>query len=179
MIPSVDCEAIIVSDRHTVFMERAIREAERALLRGEFPVGCVIVTGDRVVAAGFRQRTAGPGASEIHHAEIIALKGLAHSGTLFDHRPMTLYTTLEPCLMCYGAILLSGIREIVYAFEDVMGGGTQCDLTRLAPLYRNRPVTLVPHVLREKSLSLLKAYFKDPKNRYWRESLLAGYTLSQ
>jgi tRNA(adenine34) deaminase len=80
--------------------------------------------------------------------------------------------------MCYGAILLSGIREIVYAFEDVMGGATGCDLARLPPVYRRR-ITLIPNVLREKSISLLKTYFSDPKNRYWEDSLLAGYTLNQ
>ena len=86
---------------------------------------------------------------------------------------------MEPCLMCLGALVLSGIGEIVYAYEDVMGGGTRCDLTKLTPLYKNFKFSIVPSVLRNESLQLFKAFFQNPKNAYWRGSLLASYTLSQ
>ncbi len=168
-----------MTDPHLFFMEKALEEAQRALEQGEFPVGCVIVHKGEVVASGGRSQSKGPRPSEIHHAEIIALNRLANAGGIPPDPPLTVYTTLEPCLMCYGALLLSGIREIVYAFEDVMGGGTGCDLARLAPLYRSRRVTLVPHVCREESISLLKTYFRTPSNHYWEGSLLARYTLSQ
>ena len=79
--------------------------------------------------------------------------------------------------MCFGAILISGIRRIVFAYEDVMGGGTRCDLSRMPPLYGSRPVHLVPHVLRDKSLFLFKSFFSNPDNTYWKDSLLAAYTL--
>ena len=169
----------MVAAHHTFFMEQALEEARRALRQGEFPVGCVIVIKEQVIATGFRRQTRGTRASEIHHAEMIALERLTSADLMDPAGTITLYTTMEPCLMCYGAILLSGIRKVVYAYEDVMGGGTGCDLTRLSPLYRSRPVVLVPNILREKSLSLLKIYFKDPRNRYWEGSLLARYTLSQ
>jgi tRNA(adenine34) deaminase len=81
--------------------------------------------------------------------------------------------------MCYGAVILSGIRTIVYAFEDVMGGGTGCDLTRLSPLYRHADISIIPHVRRADSLQLLKAFFANPENVYWKDSLLARYTLKQ
>ena len=51
--------------------------------------------------------------------------------------------------MCFGAILLSGIGKIVYAYEDVMGGGTCCDLTKLTPLYKNRKISIIPNILRK------------------------------
>jgi tRNA(adenine34) deaminase len=82
-------------------------------------------------------------------------------------------------MMCLGAMILSGISEIVYAYEDIMGGGTNCDLTKLTPLYKDCRISIVPNVLRQESLELFKAFFKNPKNSYWRGSLLAGYTLSQ
>ena len=81
--------------------------------------------------------------------------------------------------MCLGALILSGIGTVVYAYEDVMGGGTRCDLKRLTPLYQNHPISIVSNVLRRESLDLFKAYFKDPENAYWRGSLLARYTLDQ
>jgi len=60
-----------------------------------------------------------------------------------------------------------------------MGGGTGCDLSSLPPLYRDAAVRVVPHVRRHESLKLFKAYFKNPAALYWKESLLARYTLQQ
>jgi len=173
-----DAEGFQMMEHHEVFMEYAMAEARKALEQGEFPVGCVIVSKGRVVAAGSRQKTTGARASELHHAELVALEEFSRLECV-DAAEASLYVTLEPCLMCYGAILLSGIREIVYAYEDVMGGGTACDRTRVAPLYRSRSVVLVPQILRQKSLALLKAYFSHPENRYWQGSLLSRYTLHQ
>lgn len=81
--------------------------------------------------------------------------------------------------MCYSALILAGIGEIVFAYEDVMGGGTGCDLAQLRPLYRNSRIEVLQGVLREKSLQLFKTYFSDPTNRYWKGSMLAQYTLNQ
>ena len=162
---------------HSFFMEAALAEARQALDRGEFPVGCVIVSEGTIVAAGSRQGTAGGLVSETDHAEILALKQLERSAQP-DQSRLTLYCTLEPCLMCFGAILISGIRHIVFAYEDVMGGGTRCDLSRMPPLYGSRPVHLVPHILRDKSLFLFKSFFSNPYNTYWKDSLLSAYTLS-
>jgi tRNA(adenine34) deaminase len=81
--------------------------------------------------------------------------------------------------MCFGAIILSGIPKIVYAYEDVMGGGVSCNLMNQKPLYRNARMEITPHVLREKSLALFKRFFGNPANGYWRDSLLARYTLEQ
>ena len=162
---------------HSFFMEEALDEARQALERGEFPVGCVIVRKGKIIATGSRQGTAGDLVSETDHAEILALKQLERSAPV-DRSRLTLYCTLEPCLMCFGAILISGIRHIVFAYEDVMGGGTRCDLGRMPPLYGSKPVHLVPHILRDKSLFLFKSFFSNPDNTYWKDSLLAAYTLS-
>lgn len=161
------------------FMELALVEARSALKAGEFPVGCIIADGDRVVAKGGRTGTTGKHINEVDHAEISALKALSKQGRDEDRRRYTIYTTLEPCLMCYGAILLSNIGRIVYAYEDVMGGGVACDLSRLTPLYRERPIIVRPYVRREGSLALLKAFFEDPACTYWSDSLLARYTIEQ
>ena len=167
----------ITAMNHSFFMEQALAEARRALERGEFPVGCVIVLSEKIIATGSRQGTAGDLVSETDHAEILALKQLERSAPV-DCSQMTIYCTLEPCLMCFGAILISGIRRIVFAYEDVMGGGTRCDLGPMPPLYSSLPVNLVPHILRDKSLFLFKSFFSNPDNTYWKDSLLAAYTLS-
>ena len=81
--------------------------------------------------------------------------------------------------MCYVTLLLNGIRTIVYAYEDIMGGGTRLDLNTLAPLYQEMSTAITPHVLRRESLELFKAFFADQDNTYWQDSPLARYTLEQ
>jgi len=161
------------------FMSKALEEAKIALSQGEFPVGCVIVYRGKIVASGKRKFSKGAFLNEIDHAEMVALKCLSELGQAVDSSKATLFCTMEPCLMCLGAIMLSGIRQVVYAYEDIMGGGTNCDLARLSPLYSRDPIKIVAHVSREKSLALFKTYFSDPKNTYWQDSLLARYTLNQ
>jgi len=162
---------------HEFFMKEALKEAEKALLSNEFPVGCVVVSENNVIATGSREGTAGPVPNELDHAEMVVLRKI---GAL-NRNPsaMTLYTTMEPCLMCFGAILIHGIGQVVYAYEDAMGGGTGCTLAKMPALYRDSKISIVSNVLRKESLALFKAFFSAPENTYWQNSLLADYTLSQ
>ncbi len=161
------------------FMKKALNQARNALSAGEFPVGCVVVHEDRILTTGARKGTAGNIPNEIDHAEMIALKRLADLEINRDNERIILFTTLEPCLMCLGALILSGISEIVYAYEDVMGGGLSCDLNNLMPLYKNSRISVVPNILRKESLELFQAFFNNSENSYWQGSLLAVYTLRQ
>jgi tRNA(adenine34) deaminase len=161
------------------FMKLALAEAETALANNEFPVGCVIIYDGKIIARGSRLGSSGIIPNEVDHAEITALRNLGSSGLNIERNRASIYCTMEPCLMCFGAILLSGIGKIVYAYEDAMGGGTNCDPTRLSPLYRNNRIEIVRDILRSESLKLFKAFFANPQNTYWKGSLLAEYTLSQ
>jgi len=168
-----------VSAADTVFMSAALGQAQTALADGEFPVGCVIADEEVEVARGHRTGTAPGSVNEIDHAEINALRRLSDDVPDVDRSTLTIYCTMEPCLMCFSAILLCGIGRIVYAYEDVMGGGTGCDRSGLPPLYRNAQLTVISGVLRTNSLLLFKQFFADPVNRYWADSLLSRYTLAQ
>ena len=161
------------------FMSKALEEAHQALSMGEFPVGCVIVYENRVIVTGARHHSVQDDQNELDHAEMLALRKLVDIEGKIDREKVTIFSTLEPCLMCYTAIIVNGIRRIVFAYEDVMGGGTNLDLKRLNPFYRNMKITITPNVLREESLTLFKEFFSDPQNRYLKESLLAQYTLKQ
>jgi len=161
------------------FMKEALAQAANALAAGEFPVGCVIADEENTIAAGFRRGSSGKHANEIDHAEIVALRALYDATALENAKKLTVYCTMEPCLMCFGAVLISGITRIVYAYEDVMGGGTKCDLSKAAPLYREKDMVIVPHVLRRQSLALFKKFFSQSENNYWKDSLLAEYTMAQ
>jgi tRNA(adenine34) deaminase len=161
------------------FMQKALVQAERALAEGEFPVGCVLVYQNEILVTGTRQGTLGNRQNELDHAEMVALRQLIAIDDSIDHDQITVFCTMEPCLMCFGALILAGIGKIVYAYEDAMGGGSDCELARLKPLYKNSSIEVVRSVLRNESLQLFKAYFSDPANLYWKGSLLAQYTLSR
>ncbi len=106
--------------RDLEFMGEAVAEAQQALDKGELPVGAVLVLGDQVVArAGAADRRLG---NRVSHAEIRLLAGSRLSA--YDRRSLTLYTTLEPCVMCTAAILIEGLGRVVYGLSaaSVDGG---------------------------------------------------------
>ncbi|MEN8188656.1 MAG: nucleoside deaminase [Thermodesulfobacteriota bacterium] len=159
---------------HTVFMALALEQAEEALGRGEFPVGCILVHDNEVVGHGRRESSTG---NELDHAEVMALRAFMADE---DHPPpceVTVYSTMEPCLMCFSTLVLNGFRKVVYGYEDVMGGGTNLPLSRLNPLYREIRMQIDGGVLRRESAALFKRFFEDPQNNYWHDSLLARHTL--
>ncbi len=177
-----------VQQQDAFYMQRAYQQARLSFEYGEFPVGCVLVFRDEIVAEGSRQNSGGIAAdtaaiNELDHAEIVAIRRLYNLRQKkerdIDFGEITLYSTLEPCLMCYSALLINGISRIVYAYEDVMGGGTKLALDRLPPLYSKLKIEIVSGVMREKSLDLFKQYFSLNKNSYLRDSYLARYTLLQ
>ena len=172
-------KAARVSSADKTLMGAALMMAEQALLNSQFPVGCVIADGAAVVAQGYRTGSTAGETNEIDHAEINALRHLSSSTSEADRSGLTVYSTMEPCLMCFAAILLSGINRIVYAYEDVMGGGTGCDRSGLPPLYRDADMTVIAGVERTASLRLFQRFFADADNTYWAESHLSRYTLAQ
>ncbi len=159
------------------FMQQALNQAQLALDGGEFPVGCVLVKENTLLQSGRRHNSEGMMSNEIDHAEMVTLRALLAEQPQLDCGEITVYSTMEPCLMCYTTLLLSGVRRFVWAYEDVMGGGTSLPLDQLTPLYRDMQVELVPNVLREQSLRLFGQFFQ--KYSYWQDSLIAEYTLAQ
>lgn len=100
------------------FMNEALDEAKKALERGDWPIGCVIVRKQKVVSRG-RNRIYSSG-RKLAHAEMSAIEKI--SKDLIKNRgEYTLYTTIEPCTMCLGAALLHHIRKIVFGAKDSAG----------------------------------------------------------
>jgi tRNA(adenine34) deaminase len=145
------------------FMRHALREAQAAYAEGEVPIGCVIVKEGKILARGrnrmetLRDPTA--------HAEILGMG--AASGALENWRleGCTLYVTLEPCPMCAGAVLNGRIARVVYGANDKRLGalGSAYDILKDNPL--NRVIEVVPGVLGEECLDLIRSFFRDLRSR--------------
>jgi len=160
------------------FMKEALHHAESSLDRGDFPVGCVVTYQDEIIATGERTGSGGLSSNELDHAEMNALRKL-NTFNKFNTSQLSLYSTLEPCLMCFGAIMIHQIPRIVYAFEDAMGGGSSLDRSGLPPLYANHYIEIVSGICRLESLRLFQAFYDDPGNTYLAGSYLAKYIRQQ
>ncbi|MEW6717807.1 MAG: nucleoside deaminase [Chloroflexota bacterium] len=100
---------------HEPFMREALKEAKQAMREGERPIGAVVVHDGRIIGRGRAQHRARN--SEIAHAELNAL--IDAEQYLHEHtHECVIYTTVEPCVMCLGAIVMSDIDHVVYALAD-------------------------------------------------------------
>ena len=111
-----------MTERDKIYMLEALKEAQRAFDEDEVPVGAVVVRNGRIIGRGHNQteRLKDPTA----HAEIIAITAAASFLKNWRLNGASIYVTIEPCIMCSGAIVLARIKEIVYALEDPKFGGT-------------------------------------------------------
>lgn len=142
-------------------MRLALAEAAAALEHDDVPIGAVVVHGGRVIGRGHNQREAlrDPTA----HAEMIAITAAAeylHSWRLTE---CTLYVTLEPCLMCAGALLQSRLPRLVFGAEDPKAGacGSMYDVIRDVRL--NHQVDVTSGVFAAESAELLQAFFRQQR----------------
>lgn len=140
------------------WMQLALAEARASAEALEIPVGCVIVSGGRVIGRGHNRVRAMQDPTA--HAEVIALSAAA--ATLGDWRlnDATAYVTTEPCVMCMGAFYLARVARIVYGAQEPKFGacGSRVDLTRIPGF--NHTLRVEGGVLAEESASLLREFFR-------------------
>src|SRR6195256_3093000 len=102
------------------YMHLAIEQARTAALRGEVPIGALVVVGDRIVAAAGNRTIAD--CDPTAHAEIVALREAAHVLHNYRLAGAVLYVTIEPCAMCAGAMVQARIARLVYGADEAKGG---------------------------------------------------------
>ncbi|RUM59675.1 MAG: nucleoside deaminase [Persephonella sp.] len=102
------------------FLRRAYEEALKAYYIDEVPVGAVIVKDKKIIGTGFNQRVLK--SSAICHAEIVAIEDACKNINNWRLDDAIIYTTLEPCLMCLGAVMQARIRKVVFGAFDLKGG---------------------------------------------------------
>jgi tRNA(adenine34) deaminase len=139
-------------------MSRALEMARRAASMGEVPVGAVLVGPDGLVAEGHNLTVTN--SDPTAHAEVVVIRQAAARAGDWRLPDLTLYTTLEPCALCSGAIVLSRIRRVVYGATDPKAGmaGTLGNLVQDPRL--NHRVSLTTGVLTDDSSRLLQEFFR-------------------
>lgn len=145
----------------TYFMKQALREAQKSYEQDEVPVGCVIVVGNEVIAKAHNVRQSNH--DVLGHAEIKAIQKATKKQNAWVLEDATLYVTLEPCLMCAGAILQSRIKRVVYgAFEPKFGVlGSVMDVFHQSSF--NHQVQVTSGILKEESAHLLQQFFREKR----------------
>ena len=143
------------------FMLLALKEAKKALLIDEVPVGCVIVFNNKVVARGYNKREKEQDATS--HAEINAIRKASKKVNNWRLCDMDLYVTVEPCIMCAGAIMWSRFRRVIYGAKDPKGGALGTSINIFDTPNINHHPEIIGGVLEEECSSIIKNYFKEKR----------------
>lgn len=142
-----------------LWMEEALREAQRALVLGEVPVGAVVVREGRVVGRGCNRPLNANDPTA--HAEILALREAGHTIGNYRLLDCDLYVTVEPCAMCAGAMTHARIRRLIYGAEDQKAGAVHSMLQVLNHPKLNHKVEVVSGVLAARCMDLLQTFFRE------------------
>ena len=140
-------------------MRLALAEAERARLAGEVPVGAVILLEGRVVGAGFNQPILA--VDPTAHAEVVALRAAARTLGNYRLTGSSLYVTVEPCLMCVGAMIHARVARVVFgAAEPKAGALVSASRAHETPGLNHR-LEVIGGVLEEECRQIMQAFFAE------------------
>ncbi len=147
---------MLANDVH--FMRLALAAAQEATLRGDVPVGAVVVSGGEVISTGYNCREERQ--SPLGHAELMAIEAAASYFSSWRLNECDIYVTLEPCIMCVGAILQARMRRLVFGCRDPKAGAVEtlfrlCDDQRL-----NHQLPAIGGVLAAEATAMLSEFFQ-------------------
>ena len=153
---------------HEKWMEQAFWEAEKAFQKKEVPVGAVVVYENRVIGRGHNliETLQDPTA----HAEMLAITAAANYLAHWRLDDTSLYVTLEPCVMCAGAILNARIKEVIFGASDPRLGATGSVVNLLQNSDLNSSINVIPGILGIKCESILKDFFVKLRNNRLNEA---------
>lgn len=142
-----------------VLMEAALAEARNALEAGEVPVGAVIALGDEIVGRGFNQPIGA--VDPTAHAEIAAIRDAARRVGNYRLTGATLCVTIEPCLMCVGALVHARIATLIYGAAEPKSGAIISTVRGGELPGHNHRFSVVAGVLEPECRALVQAFFRD------------------
>ncbi|WP_201456264.1 tRNA adenosine(34) deaminase TadA [Chlamydia sp. 17-3921] len=150
-------------EKNLFFMNEALKEAHKAYRQNEVPVGCVIVKDNKIIGRGHNavERLQDPTA----HAEILCIGAAAEAVNNWRLLDTILYCTLEPCLMCAGAIQLARIPRIVWGAPDLRLGAGGSWINVFTKDHPFHSVEQCSGICREESESLMKQFFVEKRKK--------------
>nr|WP_245964802.1 tRNA adenosine(34) deaminase TadA [Trinickia dinghuensis] len=161
-----------MSERDRRYMALALDAARSARAAGEVPVGAVLVRGDEVIATGFNHPIGGHDPSA--HAEMAALRAAARSLQNYRLPGCELFVTLEPCLMCAGAIMHARIARVVFGAHDPKTGACGSVVDAFANRQLNHHTEVEGGVLATECGDALKSFFADRRRTIRAERMAAA-----
>ncbi len=141
------------------FMDLALKEAQKAYMKGEVPVGCVIVKDSKVLAKAYNKKEKNMDATS--HAEILAIKKASKKINNWRLDGAEIYITLEPCAMCMSAIMQSHIQTVYFGAVDKAMGACESKISLQSINFQNPPIKVFGHIEEEKSKELIQNFFKE------------------
>ena len=143
-------------------MREALVQAKKALKKGEVPIGAVVVLGDEIIGRGYNQPITMKDPTA--HAEIIALKEASNRLENYRLNEAIIYTTLEPCLMCVGALVHARIKKVIFAAQDTKSGVVVNNGGLIQSEFLNHKVSFEGGILEKEASKLLKDFFLEKRS---------------
>ncbi|KRM11003.1 tRNA adenosine(34) deaminase TadA [Paucilactobacillus suebicus] len=154
---------MLTVDQQVYFMREAIREAYNAQVMGEVPIGAVVVHEGKIVGRGHNMREKFQDVT--FHAEILAITEACHAMHSWRLENCQLFVTLEPCMMCSGAIVNSRIDTVYYAADDPKAGTVHSLYHLLNDDRLNHQVKVESGLLADQCSQMLKTFFKSIRKK--------------
>ncbi len=145
------------------FMKLALKEAQKAYDLDEVPIGAVIVKDNKVIAKGHNIRESHQDSTG--HAEIVAIKKANKKLDSWRLCGCTIYVTVEPCIMCAGALIQSRVDRIVYGAKDLKGGALGTSINVLEADNINHKPEVTSDILEKECSEIIKRYFNSKRNK--------------
>ena len=140
------------------FMQQALDQAKLAAMAGEVPVGAVLVRDGKIISRGFNQPISNSDPSA--HAEMMALRAAAHIESNYRLPGTTLYVTLEPCIMCAGAMLHARVERLVFGATDPKTGAAGSVLNVFSEKQINHQTQVEGGIMDDECGQVLRDFFK-------------------
>lgn len=149
----------MLMDKDIYFMKEALIEAKKAYEKAEIPVGCVIVLNDEIIGRGYNESESKK--NPLNHAEIIAISNAAKKINAKRLLNSEIYVTLEPCIMCCGAIISARIKRLIYGANDLKRGCCGSAIDIMGMEFHNHHSEITRGILKEECEKLLTNFFKE------------------
>ena len=145
------------------FMKEALREAQKAFDKGEVPIGAIAVYKNQIIGRGHNQteQLQDPTA----HAEILAITAAANALNSWRLNDVEMFTTVEPCIMCSGALVLARVKRIIFGARDEKFGGCGSIFNIVEEEKLNHQIKITAGVMEKEAAALMKRFFAEKRKK--------------